>query len=131
MTSRSSSDEVRTTDGQQLCPRLAPQAAQQLQPVEFGQLEVEQQQVRQRLLGIEQELERLDAVAEHDDFVGDVLLLECTQGQGLIVGVVLDEHDHLSRHRVSIGGRTVNCEHRVTQRGWQYGPVHFGRRTGG
>src|SRR6185503_7622482 len=99
---------------------------------QLRELQIEQQQVRQRLCRIQQVLERLDAVVEHGDVVGDFLLLERTQGEELIVGVVLDEHDQVSGHRVSLGTHARRmCEHRVTQGDWVTGPVYRGLYTDG
>jgi hypothetical protein len=49
--------------------------------------------------GAEQELQGLCAVTSHHDFVQDVVPLERSQRQGLVVGVVLDEQDEIGAHQ--------------------------------
>ena len=69
------------TTGKQPGALVGADAAQHLEPVELGQLEVEQDDLRQvarvaagMRAGAEQVVERLDAVADHDDVVGDLVL---------------------------------------------------------
>ena len=45
--------------------------------------------------GAEEVVHRLDAVARHHDFVGDVVLAQRAQRERLVVGVIFDQQDHL------------------------------------
>src|SRR6185295_18338458 len=55
----------------------------------------------------EQPVKRFGAVANDDDAITHVVLRESTQGESLIVGVVLDEEDHLRfvEHPLTTTGR--------------------------
>ena len=53
----------------------------------------------------EEELEGLGPVARDADLVEDVALLERPDGEGLVVGIVLDEQDVSGSHRVSLASR--------------------------
>jgi hypothetical protein len=81
-----------------------PYAAQHFDPVDLGELQVEQDEERRRCvtaLDREEMLESFGAVAGHRDPVADVALLEGPDSQGLIVRVVLYEQDMPVAHMVS------------------------------
>ena len=73
-------------------------APQHLEAVHSGQLQVQQDDLRTDA-GIpvcvaalrKQVVQRLDSIVRHDNLVQDVVLLQRTQGQCLVVGVVLDQ----------------------------------------
>jgi len=75
--------------------RLGPQALEHLQTVDLGQLEVQQDQLRQRRrgragvrAGAQQVIQRLHAIVGHDHVVLDVVLLQRAQREQLVVGII-------------------------------------------
>src|SRR5690349_10347364 len=91
---------------QQSCALVRANALQHLQPVDLGQLQIEQddsRQLRRRSapLRAEEVDEGLYAVLRHDDFVRDVVGLERPHREGDIVGVILYEQNLSGVHTVS------------------------------
>ena len=75
---------------------IGADAAQHLQAVYPGQVDVQQDQGRNHPLapaGAEQVVQRLLAIPGHDDCVGDLTVVQAAYGEDLIVGVVFHEKD--------------------------------------
>src|SRR5450756_2459397 len=88
--------------------RARPHSTQDLEPSHLRQLQVQQDDLWQvgdatpRVLASRcQVLQGLLPVARDDDFVGDIVLLECPQRKGDIVWIVLDQQDALATHGCS------------------------------
>ena len=77
-------------------------ALQDLKPINFGKLQVQQHKLRQRVrIGApwEQVVECLSTITRYYNFVEDVVLLQCAEGEGLVVRVVFHQKDGLVLHR--------------------------------
>src|SRR5689334_13049021 len=86
--------------GQETGAVVGTDAAQDLEPVDLGELEIEEDDFRcYRATGMraraEEEVEGFGAVVGHLDLVLNVVLSEGATRQRLVVGVVFDEQDHV------------------------------------
>src|SRR6202041_2538346 len=72
---------------------VGPQPAQHLQPVDLGQLQVEQDEAGRRYVAAfgEEKSQGLGTVVGYRDFVEDLVSLQGPDRQGLVVGIVLDQ----------------------------------------
>ena len=83
-------------------------ALEHVETVDARQLQIEQDDLRQRRrtpavhAGAEEIVERLDAVARHHDFVGDVAFSKRPQRQLDIVRVVFDEKNFIHSRQPSV-----------------------------
>src|SRR3989454_2773040 len=94
--------------GNQFRPGIGAQLLQYLEAAQFRQFQIEEND-RGHALEVapcvlapaEDELERLVTVARDDDFVRYFSLPQRAQGELLVIGVVLDDHDHFLGHCAS------------------------------
>ena len=101
-------EDVRTTNGNYPGPLVGADAAEDFEPVDLGQVQVEQDERRVALAAVvvpEKHGEGLGAVAGDDDGVEDVVFLERPDGEVPVVSVVLDEHDVPVVHGMSFALR--------------------------
>src|SRR5450755_2909396 len=85
-------------------PIAGPDPPEHLQPVDLGELQVEQYEPGSRSLCGEK-FQRLGTVRGHGDLVEDVVLLQGPERQRHVVGVVLYQQDRPGYHAVSFALR--------------------------